>query len=113
MEKFKYVLLLAINMKTLKILPNNGLKPISRESLARCIEVQTQDKDLAELVRNDSSFDVAIISSSMVNYMTVELFKYNGKVPVFNSYCGHAIEKIMNKLPYGMDYTFSSSVKIN
>tara|TARA_Y100000310_G_scaffold300603_1_gene336413 strand:+ start:129 stop:419 length:291 start_codon:yes stop_codon:yes gene_type:complete len=91
-------------------LPNNRLKPISREALARCVELT--DQSLADKVRLDNSFDVAIISSCVIGQMEAELFKYNGDIPLFDLYCGHAIKKVMSKLPYDVGYDYPSSVRI-
>ena len=98
-------------MKTLRTLPN-GLKPISREAIARCIEVKTWDRNLAEQVRADTSFDVALVSSGIVDKMKVELFRFDGEVPLFDSYCGDAIGKAMAQLPYDRGYEYSSTVRI-
>jgi|SRR3989344_6528707 len=99
-------------MKTLSALPNNGSKPISREAIARCIEVGTEDMKLAERVRADTSFDVAIVSSGIIDRMEVELCKFNGEIPLFDSYCGNAIGKAMAQLSYDMGYEYSSSIVI-
>ena len=99
-------------MKTLRHLPHNGLKPISKEAIARCVIAETGDTNLAEKVRSDSSFDVAISTSAIVEIMEVELFRYTGKVPMFDSYCGTAIQKALAKTPYDLGYEFSSSVRI-
>ena len=98
-------------MKTLKELPNVS-KPISREAIARCIEVETRDRDLAERVRADTSFDVAIVSFAIAEDMKVELFRFDREVPLFDSYCGDAIGKAMAQLSYDIGYGYSSAVII-
>ncbi len=100
------------NMSTLTALPNNGLKPISREAIARCIEIEKGDMDLAEKLRSDSSFDVAIVSSGNLSTMEVKLFKFDGEVPLFDTYCGDAIRKAMAQLPYDKGYRYSSCIRI-
>lgn len=100
-------------MRTLNALPKNGQKPISREALAKCVEAVTFDRTLADRIRVDNSFDVVIVSSALVNDMHVELFEFPGKVPLYGTYCGHAVQKAINQLPYGKKYEYPACIRIN
>ncbi|MBU0893913.1 MAG: hypothetical protein KKF48_01995 [Nanoarchaeota archaeon] len=100
-------------------LPENGTKPISREALARCVELSSflnDDSEFVSKIRNDNSFDVVLISSGFVENMKVTFAKYNGKIPLYDCYCGHTIEKIINQLSYTPQHyhnSFSSAVRLS
>jgi hypothetical protein len=91
-------------------MPEIRAKPISREMLARC--VQTIDSGLAEKVRADDSFDVALISSVDMDEMQAELCRYSGDIPTYDSYCGHAVQKAMAQLPYDFGYVYPSFIRL-
>ena len=94
-------------METLQTLPLTA-KHISREALARCIEAEywtnyrAQKADLANLVRQDKSFDVVIVSEPFFNIMQVKFVKFKGYIPLYDTYCGHSLQKAVEKLPYGV-----------
>ena len=92
-------------METLTELPK-AINPISKEALARCVEIQTRDKILADRVRADTSFDGVVVSSAIIDEMKVTLVKFNGNIPMFNIYCGNAVQKAMTLLPYNNPYHF-------
>lgn len=96
-------------MRTLKDIHYNEMKPISKEALAIC--AGTVEKGLEKKIRSDSSFDVIIVSNSNPDNMNVELCKYNGNIPLYDTYCGHALQKALEKLPYALDYTFPASFR--
>jgi len=99
--------------RTLKKLPGNGVKPISREAVARCIEADIHDEELAQMVRSDTSFDVAValVTTSDIDTMRPRLYRFYGEVPLFDRYCGTAIEKIVRQRPYGRG-TFGATVRL-
>lgn len=88
-------------------------KPISREVLARCVELETRDFELAERIRKDDSFDFAEASSIDVDRMQVRLDKFKGEIPVFETYCGHVVEKALKELGYAPDYIFPSTIHLS
>ncbi|HLC63689.1 MAG TPA: hypothetical protein VJJ21_05225 [Candidatus Nanoarchaeia archaeon] len=71
-----------------------------------------RETELVEKIRNDTSFDLAIISTAAVEKMTAELFLFDGEVPVFSSYYGHAIKKVLERLPYNPGREYPSSIRI-
>ncbi len=92
-------------------------KPISKEALVKCIEAlfadtQMKDRGLIRRIMEDATFDVAIVSSPEIHRMTVELCKYDGEVPIYTTYCGHTIEKILALLPYAVQYKFPGTIRL-
>jgi len=87
-------------------------KPISREVLARCVELEIRDFELAEKIRADDSFDFAEVSSMEIGGMQVRLVKAKEAVPVFETYCGHAVEKTLKKLGYAPGYRFPFTIHL-
>lgn len=88
-------------MKTLKTLEGLRLKPISKEIIAICVERVTGDMSLAKKIRLDNSFDIVIVSSQILSEMEVELFKFNGEIPLYKTYCGILYKKLL--LNYRID----------
>ena len=101
-----------MNVKTVSELPQNHFKPISREAVARCVLAGWKDEGLAARIRADNSFDVVLTTSAAITEMNVNFYRFDGPVPLFKTYCGNALEKIIAQLPYGRrGYVFSSAVE--
>ena len=89
-------------------------KPISKEALARCVEQETHNSDLAARIRDDNSFDVMLVSTGFVDHMKVAKAECDVSIPIYPHYCGHAIQKALELLPYykGWYYTFSGTIAL-
>jgi len=99
-------------MRLLSSLPKG--KPISREALARCVEAATNDVDLAEKIRADTSFDVVIASTAILSQMEVELYRFSGAVPLYHTYCGVVVQKAVSQLRYAgrHNFLYPSTIRI-
>jgi hypothetical protein len=88
------------NYETIGEIPRGGMRPISRKALVKCLENMfvfrgERGKKVIKKVRDTKSFDVAIGSSPEVGNMNIKLYKFDGEVPLYDVYCGHAIYEIM------------------
>lgn len=111
-------------MEILTKLPEGNYgKTISREALAICIEAvyfmhpAAQKANLAQLIRQDETFDAVTVSESRVDIMQVNFVKFDKNappqnIPLFNTYCGNAVQKAVEKLPYSVRGDFPSVIDI-
>ncbi len=93
----------------------NKLMPISREELAACVEQELGDLELAEQIRNDTSFDVVTVNTAQIDKMVVTFHRYGGVVPKKKVICGNVVELALQKLPYNKQKwrQFTGSIKLN
>jgi len=102
-------------MRVDEIISKLGTKPISREALARCADTLGKT-ELADCIRQDSSFDVVLVSGPNTDNMVVFLVKHAGEFPMYGTYCGTAVRKAMQKLTYARGHQlsgYSSIIEIN
>jgi hypothetical protein len=84
------------------------VKPISREALAKIVEVSFTGftcvgelgRQVALDIRKDDSFDVVIPRNPIYGNETAKLFRFKGKIPMFNSYCRNPVLQGLELLPY-------------
>lgn len=92
----------------------NKLMPISREELARCVEQELGDSDLAEQIRRDTSFDLVTVNTAHIDEMEVDFHIYDGILPKNEAICGNVVELALKELPYNKRKwnQFTSSIRL-
>lgn len=86
-----------------------GRDPIGKYTIAYLIERDnacSDPKGLADKIRNDHSFDVAVPTSPVIGNMGVRLQRYERRVPIFTAYSGEAIKEAVAQLPYATGVFF-------
>ncbi|HLG24427.1 MAG TPA: hypothetical protein VI564_05860 [Candidatus Nanoarchaeia archaeon] len=96
-------------MQLEKFIERHGTKPISKSAFAKCVESTFGNSHLAELIRNDPSFNVVLVSSGDRDTMKVRLVKLGAQIPEYDSYCGDSIKKAVERLPYSYLFPHGSS----
>lgn len=78
----------------------------TREALARCVEVARdltqEDLDLAQRIRADGSFDIAVVGSE--EHPEVRFLKFEGITKIRPRYSAEAVVVVLERLEYMSEY---------
>lgn len=97
-----------VTSSELEALLKLGVKPISRDAFATCVLVATGNEALGQKVYDDVSFDAVIPDNCGKRVLFV---RYRGHIPIFESYCGDALQVAL-KEKYQVEISLPSIIRV-
>ncbi|MCF7867024.1 hypothetical protein K9M18_06350 [Candidatus Woesearchaeota archaeon] len=88
-------------------------KAIHKKLLGLIVAYEAQEFELGSKICSDNSFNVAFVDTADIDMMKAYFIKKDMGIPIHNSYCGHAISKIVSSLPYGKELDLSSVIRVD